>query len=246
MAQDYRTPYSVGAGTAAEIDQGLRSYMLGVYNYMASGVLLTGIIALLVSNMAVTDAGELTSFGQAIYLSPLKWVVLFAPLGLVLLMSFGINKLSVFALQATFWVYAALMGLSLSSIFMIYTGESIARVFFISAAMFGSLSLYGYTTKRDLGPVGKFLFMGLIGIIIASVVNLFVASSMLSFVVSVIGVLVFAGLTAYDTQRIKEQYYEGHGEETLAKLSLMGALTLYLDFINLFLMMLRLFGSSRE
>ncbi|WP_346327271.1 Bax inhibitor-1/YccA family protein [Iodidimonas sp. SYSU 1G8] len=246
MAQDYRTPYSVGAGTAAEIDQGLRSYMLGVYNYMASGVLLTGIIALLVSNMAVTDAGELTSFGQAIYMSPLKWVVLFAPLGLVLLMSFGVNKLSVFALQATFWVYAALMGLSLSSIFMIYTGESIARVFFISAAMFGSLSLYGYTTKRDLGPVGKFLFMGLIGIIIASVVNLFVASSMLSFVVSVIGVLVFAGLTAYDTQRIKEQYYEGHGEETLAKLSLMGALTLYLDFINLFLMMLRLFGSSRE
>ncbi|MEN3951956.1 Bax inhibitor-1/YccA family protein [Iodidimonas sp. SYSU 1G8] len=220
--------------------------MLGVYNYMASGVLLTGIIALLVSNMAVTDAGELTSFGQAIYMSPLKWVVLFAPLGLVLLMSFGVNKLSVFALQATFWVYAALMGLSLSSIFMIYTGESIARVFFISAAMFGSLSLYGYTTKRDLGPVGKFLFMGLIGIIIASVVNLFVASSMLSFVVSVIGVLVFAGLTAYDTQRIKEQYYEGHGEETLAKLSLMGALTLYLDFINLFLMMLRLFGSSRE
>lgn len=246
MAQDYRTPYSVGAGTAAEIDQGLRSYMLGVYNYMASGVLLTGIIALLVSNMAVTDAGELTSFGQAIYMSPLKWVVLFSPLGLVLLMSFGVNKLSVFALQATFWVYAALMGLSLSSIFMIYTGESIARVFFISAAMFGSLSLYGYTTKRDLGPVGKFLFMGLIGIIIASVVNLFVASSMLSFVVSVIGVLVFAGLTAYDTQRIKEQYYEGHGEETLAKLSLMGALTLYLDFINLFLMMLRLFGSSRE
>jgi FtsH-binding integral membrane protein len=246
MAQDYRTPYSVGAGTAAEIDQGLRSYMLGVYNYMASGVLLTGIIALLVSNMAVTDAGELTSFGQAIYVSPLKWVVLFAPVGLVLLMSFGMNKLSVFALQATFWLYAGLMGLSLSSIFMIYTGESIARVFFISAAMFGSLSLYGYTTKRDLGPVGKFLFMGLIGIIIASVVNLFVASSMLSFVVSVIGVLVFAGLTAYDTQRIKEQYYEGHGEETLAKLSLMGALTLYLDFINLFLMMLRLFGSSRE
>lgn len=246
MAQDYRTPYSVGAGTAAEIDQGLRSYMLGVYNYMASGVLLTGIIALLVSNMAVTDAGELTSFGQAIYVSPLKWVVLFAPVGLVLLMSFGMNKLSVFALQATFWLYAGLMGLSLSSIFMIYTGESIARVFFISAAMFGSLSLYGYTTKRDLGPIGKFLFMGLIGIIIASVVNLFVASSMLSFVVSVIGVLVFAGLTAYDTQRIKEQYYEGHGEETLAKLSLMGALTLYLDFINLFLMMLRLFGSSRE
>jgi FtsH-binding integral membrane protein len=246
MAQDYRTPYSVGAGTAAEIDSGLRSHMLHVYNYMASGVLLTGIIALLVSNMAVTAGGELSAFGQAIYLSPLKWVVIFAPLAMVMLMSFGLNKLSLFALQASFWVYAGLMGLSLSSIFLMYTGESIARVFFISAGMFGGLSLFGYTTKKDLGPVGKFMFMGLIGIIIASLVNIFLASSMMSFVISVIGVVVFAGLTAYDTQKIKELYYAGYGEEQTAKLSIMGALSLYLDFINLFLMLLRLFGSQRN
>ncbi len=247
MAQDYRTPYSVGTGTvAAERDAGLRAHMLHVYNYMASGVLLTGIIALLVSNMAVTDAGQLTTFGQAIYLSPLKWVVIFSPLALVMVMSFGLNKLSLFALQASYWGYAALMGLSLSSIFLMYTGESIAKVFFITAGMFGALSLYGYTTKRDLGPVGKFLFMGLIGILIASIVNIFMASSMMSFVISVIGVVVFAGLTAYDTQKIKELYYAGYGEEQTAKLSIMGALSLYLDFINIFLMMLRLFGSSRE
>ncbi len=246
MAQDYRAPYSVGTGTAAEIDRGLRAHMLHVYNYMASGVLLTGIVALLVSNMAVTDAGQLTSFGQAIYLSPLKWAVILSPLALVMVMSFGLNKLSLFALQATFWVYAGLMGLSLSSIFLMYTGESIAKVFFISAGMFGGLSLFGYTTKKDLGPVGKFMFMGLIGILIASVVNIFMASSMMSFVISVIGVVVFAGLTAYDTQKIKELYYAGYGEEQTAKLSLMGALSLYLDFINLFMMLLRLFGNSRN
>jgi len=220
--------------------------MLHVYNYMASGVLLTGIVALLVSNIAVTDAGQLTSFGQAIYLSPLKWAVILSPLALVMVMSFGLNKLSLFALQATFWVYAGLMGLSLSSIFLMYTGESIAKVFFISAGMFGGLSLFGYTTKKDLGPVGKFMFMGLIGILIASVVNIFMASSMMSFVISVIGVVVFAGLTAYDTQKIKELYYAGYGEEQTAKLSLMGALSLYLDFINLFMMLLRLFGNSRN
>ena len=246
MAQDYRTPYSVGTGTAADIDRGLRAHMLHVYNYMASGVLLTGIIAMVISNMAVTDSGELTALGQAIYLSPLKWVVMLSPLALVMVMSFGLNKLNLFALQATYWAYAALMGLSLSSIFLMYTGESIAKVFFISAAMFGSLSLYGYTTKRDLGPLGKFMFMGLIGIIIASVVNIFMASSMMSFVISVIGVIVFAGLTAYDTQKIKELYYAGYGEEQTAKLSLMGALSLYLDFINLFMMLLRLFGNSRN
>lgn len=246
MAQDYRTPYSVGTGTAADIDRGLRAHMLHVYNYMASGVLLTGIVAMVISNMAVTDSGELTALGQAIYLSPLKWVVMLSPLALVMVMSFGLNKLSLFALQASFWGFAALMGLSLSSIFLMYTGESIAKVFFITAAMFGSLSLYGYTTKRDLGPVGKFMFMGLIGIIIASVVNIFMASSMMSFVISVIGVIVFAGLTAYDTQRIKELYFEGHGEEQAAKLSLMGALSLYLNFINMFMMLLRLFGTARE
>ncbi len=246
MAQDYRAPYSVGTGTAAEIDRGLRAHMLHVYNYMASGVLLTGIVAMLISNLAVTDGGQLTALGQAIYMSPLKWVVMLSPLAMVMVMSFGLNKLSLFALQASFWGFAALMGLSLSSIFLMYTGESIAKVFFITAGMFGALSLYGYTTKRDLGPVGKFLFMGLIGILIASIVNIFMASTMMSFVISVIGVLVFAGLTAYDTQRIKDMYYEGHGQEALAKLSIMGALSLYLDFINLFMMLLRLFGSSRE
>ncbi|MEN3975635.1 Bax inhibitor-1/YccA family protein [Emcibacter sp. SYSU 3D8] len=246
MAQDYRAPASVGTGTAADIDRGLRAHMLHVYNYMASGVLLTGIVALVVSSMAVTDAGQLSAFGQAIYLSPLKWVVILSPLALVMVMSFGLNKLSLFALQASYWVYAGLMGLSLSSIFLMYTGESIAKVFFITAGMFGALSLYGYTTKRDLGPVGKFMFMGLIGIIIASVVNIFMASTMMSFVISVIGVLVFAGLTAYDTQKIKELYYAGYGKEQTAKLSVMGALSLYLDFINLFMMLLRLFGSSRD
>ncbi|MGE0665995.1 MAG: Bax inhibitor-1/YccA family protein [Sphingomonadales bacterium] len=246
MAQDYRAPYSVGTGTAAEIDRGLRAHMLHVYNYMASGVLLTGIVAMLVSNLAVTDGGQLTALGQAIYLSPLKWVVILSPLAMVMVMSFGLNKLSLFALQASFWGFATLMGVSLSSIFLMYTGESIAKVFFITAGMFGALSLYGYTTKRDLGPIGKFLFMGLIGIIIASIVNIFMASSMMSFVISVIGVVVFAGLTAYDTQKIKELYYAGYGEEQTAKLSIMGALSLYLDFINLFMMLLRLFGSSRE
>jgi FtsH-binding integral membrane protein len=245
MAQDYRAPYSVGAGTAAEIDQGLRSHMLHVYNYMASGVLLTGIVALLTANMAVVD-GQLTQLGALLYNSPLKWVVMLSPLALVMVMSFGLNKLSLFALQASFWVFAALMGLSLSSIFLVFTGESIARVFFISAAAFGGLSLFGYTTKRDLSGWGSFLIMGLIGIIIASLVNLFLASSMMEFVISVIGVLVFAGLTAYDTQRIKELYFANLGSEQTAKLSIMGALSLYLDFINLFMMLLRLFGSSRE
>ncbi|MBI1179565.1 MAG: BAX inhibitor (BI)-1/YccA family protein [Alphaproteobacteria bacterium] len=245
MAQDYRTPYRVGAGSAAEIDRGLRSHMLHVYNYMASGVLLTGIIALVFAHLAVSD-GQITSVGQAIYLSPLKWLVMFSPLAMVMVMSFGLNKLSLFALQACFWVFAGLMGVSLSSIFLAFTGESIARVFFITAASFGALSLYGYTTKKDLSGWGSFLFMGLIGIVIASLVNLFLGSTMLQFAISVIGVLVFAGLTAYDTQKIKELYYANLGHEAMAKLSIMGALRLYLDFINLFLMLLRLFGSSRN
>jgi hypothetical protein len=245
MAQDYRTPYRVGSGTGAEIDQGLRSHMLHVYNYMASGVLLTGIIALAFARMAV-DANGLTPLGQAVYGSPLMWVIMFSPLVMVMVMSFGLNKLSLFALQACFWAFAALMGVSLSSIFLAYTDASIARVFFIAAAAFGGLSLYGYTTKKDLSGWGSFLFMGLIGIVIASVVNIFLGSSMLEFAISVIGVLVFAGLTAYDTQKIKELYYQNYGAEQTAKLSIMGALSLYLDFINLFLMLLRLFGSSRN
>jgi FtsH-binding integral membrane protein len=185
----------------------------------------------------------LTPFGQAIYLSPLKWVVMLAPLAAVFFLSFRIQKMSASAAQTTFWVYAAIMGVSLSSIFLVFTGGSIARVFFITAASFGALSLYGYTTKKDLSGWGSFLFMGLIGIVIASIVNIFLASSAMQFAISVIGVLVFAGLTAYDTQQIKEMYYEGDSSEVSIKKSVMGALRLYLDFINLFLMLLQLFGN---
>ena len=185
-------------------DAGLRAYMLKVYNYMATGVLLTGIIALLSFKMSVvTDPNGaivgLTEFGNAIYLSGLKWIVMLAPLGIVFYMSFGINKMSASRAQTTFWVFAALMGLSLSSILLIYTGLSVTRVFFISSATFGAMSIYGYTTKRDLTKMGSFLMMGLIGIIIASVVNIFLKSSMMYFAISIIGVLVFVGLTAYES-----------------------------------------------
>jgi FtsH-binding integral membrane protein len=230
------------AGTAAAIDEGLRSYMLKVYNYMGIGLVVTGLVAWF-SNQAAVSNGELTAWGQLIYASPLMWVIALAPLAFVLVLSFGINKLSGATAQLLFWVFAAVMGLSLSSIFMVYTDASIAKVFFISAATFGAMSLYGYTTKRDLTGVGNFLIMGLIGLIIASIVNIFMQSSMLEFAISAIGVLVFVGLTAYDTQRIKNSYDEGHGAEVLQKTAVMGALSLYLDFINLFLMLLRLFGN---
>jgi len=222
---------------AAQIDVGLRQHMLRVYNYMASGVALTGIVA-----YAVASSPDLM---QAIFGTPLAWVVMLAPLAFVMVLSFGIHKLSLFATQAIFWVFAAAMGLSLSTIFVVYTGESIARVFFITAASFGALSLYGYTTKRDLSGFASFLIMGLFGIIIASLVNLFLKSSGLQFAVSVIGVLVFAGLTAYDTQRIKSMYLETDAEETAGKKAIMGALALYLDFINLMLLLLRLLGDRR-
>ncbi len=229
---------------AGTYDAGLRSYMLRVYNYMALGLAITGVVALASVYMAFDQAtGGLTAFGQAIYLSPLKWVVMLAPLGMVFFLSFRIQKMSASAAQTTFWIYAAVMGLSLSSIFLVYTGGSIARVFFITAASFGALSLFGYTTKKDLSAWGSFLFMGLIGIVIASLVNMFLASSALQFAISVIGVLVFAGLTAYDTQQIKEMYYEGDGSEVAGKKAIMGALRLYLDFINLFMMLLSLFGN---
>jgi len=222
---------------AAQIDTGLRAHMLRVYNYMASGVALTGIVA-----MAASSSPALMN---AIFGTPLMWVVMLAPLAFVMVLSFGIHRLSLFASQALFWLFAAVMGLSLSTIFLIYTGESIARVFFITAAAFGALSLYGYTTKRDISGWGSFLFMGLIGIIIAGVVNLFMQSSAMQFAISVIGVLVFAGLTAYDTQKIKNEYSELHDYETSGKLAVMGALRLYLDFINLMMMLLHLFGNRR-
>jgi FtsH-binding integral membrane protein len=251
---DRPTIAAARAGTAAAIDEGLRSYMLKVYNYMSIGLVVTGLVAWFANQAATTtdpsaavgqlQNGELlTQWGALLYTSPLMWVFALAPLGFVLVLSFGINKLSVPAAQATFWAFAAIMGLSLSSIFMVYTDASIAKVFFITAATFGAMSLYGYTTKRDLTGMGNFLMMGLIGLIIASIVNIFMQSSMLDFAISAIGVLVFVGLTAYDTQKIKESYDSSAGSEVLAKGAIMGALSLYLDFINLFMMLLRLFGN---
>ena len=232
------------------MDEGLRTYMLKVYNYMATGILLTGIVALLTFKMSVVtnDAGSivgLTSMGNAIYMSGLKWLVMLAPLGIVFYMSFGINKMSAAKAQTTFWVFAALMGASLSSIFLMYTGASITRVFFITSGTFGAMSIYGYTTKRDLTKLGSFLMMGLIGIIIASLVNIFLKSPMMYFVISILGVLIFVGLTAYDTQKIKNMYAVSDTGELMGKKAVMGALTLYLDFINLFIMLLRLFGQRR-
>ena len=232
------------------IDEGLRAYMLKVYNYMASGVLLTGVISLFLFKLSVVTSADgsiigLTSLGNTLYNSSLMWIVMLAPLGVVVYMSFGIRKMSVAKAQGTFWVFAALMGASLSSIFLVYTGASITRVFFITAGTFGAMSIYGYTTKRDLTRLGSFLMMGLIGIIIASIVNIFMKSSMMYFVISIIGVLVFVGLTAYDTQKIKNMYLVSDTGEVMGKKAVMGALTLYLDFINLFLMLLRLFGQRR-
>ena len=233
----------------AVMDEGLRAYMLKVYNYMATGILLTGIVSLITFKMAVvsvTGTGiVLTGFGNAIYNSALMWVVMLAPLAIVFYMSFGINKMGFAKAQTLFWVYAGLMGLSLSSILLVYTGASIARVFFITAATFGAMSIYGYTTKRDLTKFGSFLMMGLIGIIIASLVNIFMKSSMMYFVISVLGVLIFVGLTAYDTQKIKNMYVASDSGELMGKKAVMGALTLYLDFINLMIMLLRLFGQRR-
>ena len=239
MAEYDRQTLGARAGSAAAIDEGLRSYMLRVYNYMGLGLVVTGLVAFFTSQWAMSSPAN----AELLYGSPLAWVIMLSPLAFVLVLSFGINKLSVGASQAIFWAFAAVMGLSLSSIFLVYTGASIAKVFFITAATFGAMSLYGYTTKRDLTGMGNFLMMGLIGIIIASLVNIFVGSSALQFAISVIGVLVFVGLTAYDTQKIKEAYSENIGQEGLGKLALMGALTLYLDFINLFMMLLRLFGN---
>ncbi|MDC1160035.1 Bax inhibitor-1/YccA family protein [Candidatus Pelagibacter sp.] len=235
--------------STAVMDEGLRAYMLKVYNYMATGILLTGIVALLTFKIAVQEISSagiiLTPFGGAMYNSALRWVVMLAPLGVVLYMSFGINKMSASKAQTTFWVFAALMGLSLSSLLLVYTGMSVTRVFFICSATFGSMSIYGYTTKRDLTKLGSFLMMGLIGIIIASIVNIFMKSSMMYFVISILGVLIFVGLTAYDTQKIKNMYQASDTGEIMGKKAVMGALTLYLDFINLFIMLLRLFGQRR-
>lgn len=224
-----------GAAADARIDEGLRSYMLRVYNYMGSGLLLSGIVAYTVAHTP--------ALMQVIFGTPLMWVVMLAPLGLVFFLSARIEKMSAGAAQATFWIFAALMGASLASIFIVYTQTSIVRVFMITSVTFGAMSLYGYTTKKDLSAWGSFLMMGLIGIIVASIVNIFLASEMMQWVISVIGVLVFTGLTAYDTQKIKEIYSHADGQATMSKKAIMGALRLYLDFINLFLMLLHLFGN---
>ncbi|MEO1280408.1 MAG: Bax inhibitor-1/YccA family protein [Pseudomonadota bacterium] len=229
-------------GSAAAVDEGLRSYMLGVYNYMAMGVALTGVLAYAVSSMAVQD-GQLTQLGQLLYASPLKWVLMLAPLAFVLIISFGINKLSPAATQMVFWAFAAVMGVSISSIFLVYTGSSIAQIFFITAASFAGLSAWGYTTKKDLSGWGSFLIMGVIGLIIASIVNIFLASSALQWAISVITLLVFAGLTAYDNQRLKDEYLMIRNDAAMvAKSSIMGALSLYINFINMFMAALQLFG----
>ena len=235
--------------SAVVMDEGLRAYMLKVYNYMATGILLTGIVALLTFKMSVEEISSagiiLTPFGGAIFNSGLKWVIMLAPLAVVFYMSFGINKMSASKAQTTFWVFAGLMGLSLSSLLLYYTGMSVTRVFFICSATFGAMSIYGYTTKRDLTKLGSFLMMGLIGIIIASIVNIFMKSPMMYFVISILGVLIFVGLTAYDTQKIKNMYYAGDSSDIEGKKALMGALRLYLEFINLFILLLQLFGQRR-
>lgn len=225
------------AGVA--VDAGLRSHMLSVYNYMTSGILLTGIVAL------VFNMGGENSLAAQIFMNGgiLKWVVMLAPLGLVIWLSFGINRLSEGAAKAIFWAYAGLMGASLSYIFLVYTGGSIALTFFATAAAFASLSLYGYTTKRDLSGFGSFLLMGVVGLIVASVVNLFWMNDTFSLAIAALGVLIFAGLTVYDTQKIKSLYFQVAGTPFVGKAAIMGALTLYLDFINMFLFLLRFMGS---
>ncbi len=245
-----------GAGTRADaaIDEGLRAYMIRVYNLMAMGLVITGLAALGTVMLATTtdpaaavatlgNGKMLTGLGTAIYGSPLRWIVMLAPLGMVFFLSFRIHKMSVSAAQTTFWAFSAVMGISLSSIFLVYTSASIVQTFFITAASFGALSLFGYTTKRDLSGMGSFLFMGLIGLILAMVVNIFLASPALQFAISAIGVLIFAGLTAYDTQQIKEMYYEGDGALVAGRKAIMGALRLYLDFINMFMFLLQFLGN---
>jgi FtsH-binding integral membrane protein len=247
--------FQTRAQTGELIDQGLRTYMLKVYNLMALGLAITGIaaygiLALTTTNDPASAAATvhgtlLTSAGVAIYGSPLRWVVMLAPLAAVFFLSFRINSMSVSAARTTFLVYAALVGLSLSSIFLVYTTGSVVQTFFITAASFGALSLYGYTTKRSLSGMGSFMMMGLFGLILASLVNIFMQSSALQFAISAIGVLVFAGLTAYDTQRIKELYFEADNSDVAGRKAIMGALTLYLDFINLFMFLLQFMGNRK-
>ena len=247
---EWNDPRTTGVSTAATVgvpraarDVGLRSYMLSVYNYMASGVLLTGIVALGFANSSLINLIVNPATGQA---TPLFWIALFAPLAIVFALSFGINRISAGTAQALFWAYAALVGVQFSSLFLVYTGTSIAQAFFATAAAFLGLSLYGYTTKRDLSAMGTFFLMGVVGLFIAILINLFLRSPGLDLAISAIGVLLFAGLTAYDTQKIKSIYLTVAGNgEAMAKTAVIGALNLYLDFINMFLFLLRFMGNPR-
>lgn len=223
---------------AAQIDVGLRQYMLRVYNYMASGLALTGIVALLVSSSP--------TLMQLIFGTPLRWVVLFAPIGVAFYLGARAHAMRASTVQAVFWVYASLIGVMLSSYLMLYTGVSVARTFFVTAASFGALSLWGYTTKKDLSGMGSFLIMGAFGLMLAIIVNIFLQSTMMHFVISAIGVLVFAGLTAYDTQKIKEMYWEGDSDEDSSKKAIFGAFALYADFINLFIFLMQFLGVRRS
>lgn len=233
-----RFGYGAQAQSAALFDEGLRKHMLRVYNYMGLGLVITGIVAFVVS--------QTPALYVPIFSTPLKWVVMLAPLAFVFFFSFRIHAMSAATAQMAFWAFAAVMGLSLASVFLVFTGTSIARTFFITATMFGAMSLYGYTTKRDLSQFGSFLMMGLIGVVIASIVNIFLGSSALQFAISVIGVVVFVGLTAWDTQNIKEQYAENYDQESKQKLAVFGALSLYLNFVNLFQLLLSLTGQREE
>ena len=247
MDPRYQGGFASGAATAAALDEGLRAYMLKVYNYMAIGLVVTGAVAFAVINVpaisSIFFATVQTNYGLATQLTMLGWIALFAPLLFVWVFASRLHTMDPNTAQTLFWVYAGLMGLSIAPIVAVYTSMSIAKVFFMTAATFGAMSLYGYTTKRDLSKWGSFLFMGLIGVIVAMVVNIFLASPALHFAISVIGVLVFVGLTAYDTQRIKSMYAAADGTAVMTRKAIMGALQLYLDFVNLFLMLLMLFGN---
>ncbi len=238
--RDQQSRFGTSVESSAEYDQGLRSFMLGIYNYMGLALAVTGLAAMATSWFAANNP----AFAGAIYGSPLKYVIMFAPLAFVMVLSFGINKLSTAAAQMTFWAFAAVMGMSMSWIFMVYTSASIVQTFFVTAGAFGALSLYGYTTKRNLSAMGSFLMMGLFGLIIAMVVNMFMQSSAMQFAITIIGLLIFAGLTAYDTQRLKLQYDHIAGNAAaMSRATIMGALSLYLDFINMFMFLLSFMGS---
>ncbi|MBV1701116.1 MAG: Bax inhibitor-1/YccA family protein [Hyphomicrobiales bacterium] len=234
--------------SSATLDQGLRSYMLGVYNYMASGLAITGLVAYAANMLGTTNVNghmALTDFGRTIYVGPLHWLIILAPLGFVMFLSVGLNRMSAATARVSFYAFAAAMGLSTSILLLVYTSSSVANAFFVTAATFGALSLYGYTTTRSLSAMGSFLYMALIGLVIASVVNLFVHSGPFQYALSVISVLIFSGLTAWDTQAIKEMYMESDSTEMAAKKSINGALMLYLDFINIFQSLLMIFGDRR-